>query len=374
VLNPDGGGGLVFGQDGNDRLYAGTAATTLNGGNGDDTLVSIGGSQNDWLTGGAGLDSLWFDHLNSEKLTDDSNEEAAAGCLHPIAAFCTNKIVMGNTTQSQQPSLNRYGQNFLDPIADSAYYTKKNFSANPLFATSGPSVNDIVQGAVGDCYFVSALAAIAKTNPNRIRQLVVDLGDGTYAVDFHKGGQDAAVRVDADLWVSGNTPVYAGLGAQGSLWVAIIEKAYALFKNEQGTYASINGGNGAGVPLDEALWTPKQSFLSSDYGNATDFLKAMRTQLLAGKAITVGGPAPFLPGTVKSKVDNPNTGADENTFHRGAHIYTLISVSADLKTIVLRNPWGYDGGGNDANPNDGYVTIPADLAFYCSGGFAAYNV
>jgi hypothetical protein len=52
----------------------------------------------------------------------------------------------------------------------------------------------------------------------------------------------------------------------------------------------------------------------------------------------------------------------------------LISVSSDLKTIVLRNPWATDGGGSDANPTDGYVTLPADLVYYCSGGFAAYTV
>ena len=66
--------------------------------------------------------------------------------------------------------------------------------------------------------------------------------------------------------------------------------------------------------------------------------------------------------------------ADENTYHRGAHVYTLISVSSDLKSIVLRNPWAKDGGGSDADPGDGYVTIPAGLAYYCSIGFSAYTV
>jgi hypothetical protein len=373
VLYQDAGGGFLSGDNGNDQLYAGALATSLSGGAGDDTLVSIGGSHADTCTGGAGLDSFWLDKEATEKLTDVAADETSKGHVHRVAAFSTNKIVNGNVTTSQTPSRDRLGQNLVDPL--NAYgSSKSNFSADPLFAPTGPGVNDIIQGSVGDCYFVSALAAFAKTNPDKVRQLVVDLGDGTYAVNFHKAGQDVFVRVDADLYGAGTSLVYAGLGAQNSLWVAIIEKAYALFKNQQGTYASIDGGNGAGVPLEEALNAPKGSFPTTDYANATDFLSAMRQQLLAGKAVTVGGPAPFLPGTVKSKTDNPNTSDDEDTFHRGAHIYTLISVSADLKAITLRNPWGYDGGGNDANPNDGYVTIPADLAFFCSGGFAAYTV
>jgi Ca2+-binding RTX toxin-like protein len=375
VLYEDDGGGYVFGDNGNDRLYAGTLATNLNGGADDDTLVSIGGSHSDTCAGGAGFDSFWLDGESTEKVTDASADEINAGHVHRVGAFSTNLIVNGNMMSSQTPSRDRLGQNLLDPtFANASSYSKTDFSANPLFATSGPSVNDIVQGAVGDCYFVSALAAFAKTNPDKVRQLVVDLGDGSYAVNFHKAGKDVFVRVDGDLWQYGGFPTFAGLGGQNSLWVAIIEKAYALFKNQQGTYESISGGNGAGTPLEEALAAPKGSFPTTDYANASDFLSVMRTQLLAGKAITVGGPAPFLPTTVKNNTDDPSTGDDENTYHRGAHIYTLISVASDLSSIVIRNPWGYDGGGNDANPMDGYVTIPASLAFYCSGGFATYTV
>ena len=96
----------------------------------------------------------------------------------------------------------------------------------------------------------------------------------------------------------------------------------------------------------------------------------MRAQLLAGKAVTVGGPAPLLPSTPMVQSDDLSV----STFHRGAHVYTLISVASDLSSVVLRNPWASDGGGSDANPNDGYVTIPANVLFFCSGGFAAYSV
>ena len=46
--------------------------------------------------------------------------------------------------------------------------------------------------------------SIAKTNPSDIRNDIVGLGDGTYAVRFHRGDSDSFVRVDADL------PVWSG--------------------------------------------------------------------------------------------------------------------------------------------------------------------
>ena len=63
-------------------------------------------------------------------------------------------------------------------------------------------------------------------NPHAIRQHVADFGDGTYGV--HLGNN--FYRVDNDLPVasaSATSPAYAGLGREGSMWAAVIEKAYA---------------------------------------------------------------------------------------------------------------------------------------------------
>src|SRR5213078_806937 len=113
------------------------------------------------------------------------------------------------------------------------------------FATTGPSGDDIVQGYVGNCWYLSTLAAIARTNANAIRQAVVELGDGTYAVQFASGnGTKAFVRVDGDLPTSSwGGMQYAELGKQNSLWVAIMEKAAACFR--QGglvNYSDLDGG------------------------------------------------------------------------------------------------------------------------------------
>ena len=48
-------------------------------------------------------------------------------------------------------------------------------------------------------------------------------------------------------------------------------------------------------------------------------------------------------------------------------MYTVMYVTCDssgvVTSITLRNPWGYDGAGNDSNPYDGLVTVTPDQLF-----------
>jgi Ca2+-binding RTX toxin-like protein len=379
VVRAGTGSDHLNGDSGNDNLFGSLDGKCwVNGGEGNDTLVTVGNATDDALSGGTGFDSFWCDAPASETISDVSSAETGAEHVHRIGGYYACTIDDGTTVQNLgAPGLSRNGMTLADPVmeaGDSGTLTP--FAGNPLFSSAGPWRDDIDQGSVGDCYFVAALSAVAGTNADVIRQTVCDLGDGTFAVNFHAYfGVDVYVRVDADLWASGGTPVYANLGAEGSLWAPIIEKAYAFYKNAKGNYGSINGGNGAGWTTEQALGLSKSGFETSLFANASGLVSAIRSQWLAGMAVTVGGPAPFHANTVKGSWDNPATSADENTYRRGAHVYTLVSVASDLSSVTLRNPWADDGNGStDADPNDGYVTIPADLLFYCSGGFAAYTV
>ena len=50
----------------------------------------------------------------------------------------------------------------------------------------------------------------------------------------------------------------------------------------------------------------------------------------------------------------------------GAHAYSVVRVTTDAQGVpngvVLRNPWGFDGAGDDG-ANDGYVTVSAAQFF-----------
>ena len=47
------------------------------------------------------------------------------------------------------------------------------------------SPNDINQGSIGDCYFLAALAGVAKTNPGLLRKAITQNSDGTFTVRLY---------------------------------------------------------------------------------------------------------------------------------------------------------------------------------------------
>jgi len=256
-----------------------------------------------------------------------------------------------------------------DPITKSATHTYASFAGKPLFAAGGPTKDDLRQGGpIGDCYWMSTLAAMARVSPDRIRQLVVDLGDGTYAVHFQgNGGDDQFVRVDADLPTSGGSLVYARRGAGNSIWSPIIEKAWTFFRDNKGTYASIEYWHPEYLhspydALDVAVHkedTVASYWNGSTPGSGQNVLKAIKGELDAGLGVTISGPHP-LDGTTQMVAGN---------YHSGAHAYMVESVAADFSSITIRNPYATQG------PNgDGYTTISGDLAFFACYNFTSFAV
>jgi len=225
--------------------------------------------------------------------------------------------------------------------------TYMNFSNQPLFAANGPTQDDIRQGDVGDCYYLSTLAAIAKVDPARIEHSIEQMSDGTYVVQIFNGSTPEYVHVDGELptWSNG-APVYANLGQGGSTWVAIMEKAFADVRTGADSYASLNSG-----------WMT-ESFSSfgltstGSYGfsSSSQLVSTIQGELTASDAVTIG-------------INTPAQGAPLI----GSHAYTVVGTVADPSgagtDVVLRNPWGIDGVSNSSNPNDGYVTITAAQLF-----------
>ena len=344
VLHGDSGDDQIYGEAGNDRLYGDAGADLLCGGDGDDVLVSVGGGQSDTLWGQAGFDSFWADSEGSEVIADAEWSEIINSNVHRVSSFMTERFTNGSVWpwdwQYQSPGRDANGDNFRDPSGGSNY---ANFSGNPLFSTSGPSKDDIDQNALGDCYFLATLSAIAKVNPNRIRQSVVELGDGTYAVRFNSGGTETYLRVDGDLPTNGmGSPSYAGMGIGNSTWVAVLEKAWAHFRRNEGSYPSIESGW-----MEECFGAMNTSTTSQDvdwwykaWNNKDNLWQYVSDRLSEGRAVTIG------------------TNGDATALV-GSHAYMVDSVyySGSTKMVRLRNPWGAAG-----NPG-AYMDITAQQLF-----------
>lgn len=351
ILFADSGNDSLYGGDGNDRIYGGTGADFIRAGNGDDLIVTIGGGQSDVIYGDAGTDSFWLDSESTERITDAVAAEAKN--THRVARYETLKI---RGTVVGTPSREMNIGNLPDPEAKigTTTYAYKNFADTPLFRNGTPLGTDVDQGAVGDCYFMAPLSAIARTAPSVIRQSVVDLGDGTFAVKMRRDGVAKFIRVDADLPVnSAGRPVFAGVASSnGSIWVPIMEKAWAWFRNSTGTYAGIDGGWPFEVfrtlGMSNSEYDPYAWFNDSpqEFGNKLADLLAQ------GKAVTLC--------------------TDDGGSIIGLHCYSVERVNkigGTVTSIVLRNPHATDGKNPNADGvNDGFITLTA------AQGLAAANV
>jgi Calpain family cysteine protease len=116
----------------------------------------------------------------------------------------------------------------MNPEGPPSDHSTEDRSKDPLYPNGEPSIEDIDQGDFGDCWLLAALGSTALTDPQRIKDLITDNGDGTYTVHFQDG--DVTVSDDALL----------DQGADQGKWVAVIETAYA--EREGGTYEEIEGG------------------------------------------------------------------------------------------------------------------------------------
>ena len=274
---------------------------------------------------------------------------AAAPSMHATAKPAPKASV---APKSKLPAL------LVNPALGDAGITYTSFASDPLFSSAGPSPNDIEQGDLGDCYFLSTISAIAKVDPAAIRKDIINNQDGTYTVDFTNGSGVKPIRVSADLpTYSDGQLAYAGLGAGHSIWVAVLEKAFADFRTAAKNYASLSGGWMAEVFSDLGIKS------QSTYATAS----ATALGILMAKDLNAKDAATFATGDTIA--DGAPLIAD--------HAYEINAINLDASgkpvSVQMRNPWGVDGAGNDGD-NDGYVTMTIKQAYDNLSGIVVAKV
>jgi hypothetical protein len=239
-----------------------------------------------------------------------------------------------------------------DMNADGTPKYKLERFTGPLFI-DGPKPDDVRQGAIGNCYFPAALAAIAAQQPEALRDTITENGDGTYTVTFYENGnrnRPVEIKVDADLYVrSWGGPVY-GSSLGGSvdkdkmeLWFPLIEKAYAQWK---GSYDAIGNGGSAGKVMSEVLGR-SQGYEWVSPSNANRVYERIKADIARGLPVAAG-----THGSDRASLYT-NTGVYAN------HAYSVLGVEEKNgeKFVKLRNTWGQSEYGYDGR-NDGFFSIP----------------
>ena len=230
-------------------------------------------------------------------------------------------------------SLSAVGQANLDP----AY---KN-STLPLYGPSGaPTYEDVNQGYLGDCYFVSSLGEIALKDPSAIESMISSNGNGTYAVRFMVDGQPDYVTVNSELpimgagyqWANGSTQEFAN-GTTDD-WVALIEKGYAELN------AQTNAPHG--MELNSA----SDSYEGIAAGSASA-LTLLTGQSETGYALNPKDSSSALASIMSTVASSWSSGeeilmstpASSNGNLVGDHMYMVTGVNAATDTFTIQNPW-----------------------------------
>ncbi len=334
----------IYGADGNDVITVDSSvkiAALIYGGDGNNTLKALGTAKMNIIALGDGTNTITGNGINTSywanaaDTVNASSAEIALKAVNRVGAFYQPWTTL--TTNADYISRNLDGQNLKDPT-DSGVTVR--LTKNSLFGT-GPTKDDVNQKGLADCYFLADLSALAYSSPGQLQNMAVDLGDGTYAFRFARGGVTSYVRVDGDLTAGGQAfgTKWTAPGANGNQWVPLFEKAYAFYRSAANTYASLGWGSPTTVFRDLGLSASSISAAST----ATTLETTIKNAFNNGKPIVA-----------LSK--STSTGAIA-----ASHVYTILGTFRDVNgqlMIKLRNPWGRDGGTvNDGNTSDAIVTV-----------------
>lgn len=371
VIYGQAGNDFLYGNKGNDSMYGGTGSDKMFGYYGDDTLIAVGGGA-DSFAGQEGFDNIWSDQSSVDKLAEALSDLEQYNCAwKQVGEFVPFYDANGNPVNISKELA---GQDLPDPMLTDTASGYTDMSSNPLFGPDGPHMDDVNQGGLGTCYFLAALSAMADTNPQWVQQSVVAFGDGTYGVMFLVNNSEFAfVRVDGDLPVTASGSLaYSNFGQDESIWVAIMEKAWAYFRDPSmlpggGASSGTSYGNCEGTAFNTLYEAFNnlggynvEQMMYTDISNGHQLLTWIKHQLDQGKGVIFGSV--------------PTNGVPVIT--GGGHAYTVVDVvtgSDGQLYLVLRNPWGVDGNGVQG-ADDGYISLTADQAIACFVSVAAANV
>ncbi|MBR5420200.1 MAG: hypothetical protein IK115_03520 [Lachnospiraceae bacterium] len=218
-------------------------------------------------------------------------------------------------------------------MTNSAACVWEDKSDEPLFAHE-PTINDLRQGKISNCYMLATVTKLIQYDPQAIKQVIRDNGDGSATVRLYNGDKPMFIRVDKKV---AHLRSGGAIASEGPLWMQLIELAAAqvgMFKKGRQGFGSLWYGTGGsffqmltGVPETGKLMTADKAGGSDTYGmgvnGADGVFERIRDAEKNREIIHMG---------TKSSV-----GAGMNS----GHAYTVLGAKEvdGKKYVTLRNPY-----------------------------------
>ncbi len=316
---------IIYGGKGNDSIIINRSVKTpimVYPGDGNDFVRNISSTSATLVTLGDGTDKVLGNKKNTrfwidpEDTHNASNTEKSSGKLNIVASFENSNKVLDGPQITDEDRFTIFANSEVPwdyiPISETS-----------LWGVDLPSPYDVQQGFFQRCYTTARWASMANHSPKRVRELAVELGDGTYAVKI--GGEKYA-RVDQDI-----LPFHLSRpGPNGKSWFVFLQKAYS----------SLN------LDYPEPLTSEFIDSLvtSGDEYTEEEYLKRLQEYLDAGYTLQA-----------LSSRKNLDIGVSQY------HVHTIIGIQNNK--IIVRNPYGdvYDALWKpEHNPNFGKIELSYD--------------
>jgi hypothetical protein len=244
-----------------------------------------------------------------------------------------------------------------------------NFGLPGEYFVHAPTATSPVQGALGDCWLIAALASVSWTRPELMAERIrrenptgdvesandQDSGHADFRFDFTDvltiplGFITLTIPFTFPIWVGEEVPqsgggyVYARSSVAGEVWPAVIEKAVAVWRSggnadfpRSADYGHLNGGDAAWachILTGGSAWY--------HWADANDTWSTIQSHCSNARANS-----PLVAWTWGSSDDSPNKVDYAGANLVADHAYSILGTWETNKRqyVVLRNPWGYHEG------------------------------
>jgi hypothetical protein len=259
-----------------------------------------------------------------DKFHESVDEGATDPQMNPVAGEVITELFLSSKTL-KEASLNVFGD-----------------AKDPMKGICPEAVNQSTE--LGNCYFMAALASLASSDPNAIKQMISQNGDGSFTVRF-PGAKDEPINVKAPT--DTELCLFAEANENG-YWPVIMEKAFGEYCRKNPLRRSPFNWSGGELPSEggtggsathfgvEILSGRSVELLDKDN---PDHLHEQLTAAFRDKSpVTASIHGDVLSSLTMGIVKTPN--AHELPM---GHEYSILSYDPVSRTVMVRNPWGNTG-------------------------------